>query len=180
MRRVLLLAVGIPGLALARDRDHDGVPDPDDACPDVAGPLRGCPPPPDGDGDGVPDARDACPGEAGSAANGCPVPVMPQTRDALGLPLTGSCHGTLLQHLVKPTGAQSILWTCDGELPVELYLPAGDRMPDVPPPPGTVGKLTWGIYLSGAFEGRAWLWIKTDDGRRLEPINPIAEESPEL
>jgi len=56
------------------DRDNDGVPDEDDACPDVFGEgLDGCPPDaPDRDGDGVPDADDACPDMPGVAPDGCP------------------------------------------------------------------------------------------------------------
>ena len=78
------------------DRDGDGVPDAEDACPDAAGvrsanPAKdGCPPPPadrapdpppaDRDGDGIPDAADACPDVAGPpsddpAKNGCPPPA---------------------------------------------------------------------------------------------------------
>lgn len=54
------------------DRDHDGVPDKDDHCPDVPGlaALQGCP---DSDGDGIADAVDACPDKAGPAKfQGCP------------------------------------------------------------------------------------------------------------
>ena len=46
------------------DRDHDGIADDEDACPDVPGvrsddpKKNGCPP--DRDGDGIPDAEDAC------------------------------------------------------------------------------------------------------------------------
>lgn len=73
---------------IADDRDHDGVPDPVDACPDAKGPARddatqsGCPDaaplPRDRDDDGIVDANDACPtvrGEASTdkAKNGCPV-----------------------------------------------------------------------------------------------------------
>ena len=66
------------------DRDHDGIPDKYDACPDDPGvpsddPTKnGCPPPPpDRDGDGIPDAKDACPDVKGVASNdplenGCP------------------------------------------------------------------------------------------------------------
>jgi outer membrane protein OmpA-like peptidoglycan-associated protein len=66
------------------DRDHDGIPDKDDACPDDPGvpsedPAKnGCPPPPpDRDGDGIPDRDDACPDVKGVASsdpvqNGCP------------------------------------------------------------------------------------------------------------
>lgn len=45
-----------PGATAARgrDRDGDGVPDVEDACPDVPGDVRGCPPPPrDRDAEGV-------------------------------------------------------------------------------------------------------------------------------
>ncbi|HVJ91149.1 MAG TPA: OmpA family protein, partial [Labilithrix sp.] len=76
-----------PGIVA--DRDGDGVPDGEDACPDTRGvrsadPAKnGCPPapagpppPPDRDHDGVPDAFDACPDAPGSrtddpATNGC-------------------------------------------------------------------------------------------------------------
>jgi outer membrane protein OmpA-like peptidoglycan-associated protein len=66
------------------DRDHDGIPDKNDACPDEPGvasedPAKnGCPPPPpDRDGDGIPDKDDACPDVKGVAnsdphENGCP------------------------------------------------------------------------------------------------------------
>jgi outer membrane protein OmpA-like peptidoglycan-associated protein len=64
------------------DRDHDGIPDSVDACPDVPGvaskdpKLNGCPPP-DRDHDGIPDAVDACPDVPGVISddpkkNGCP------------------------------------------------------------------------------------------------------------
>jgi hypothetical protein len=54
------------------DRDHDGVVDSVDACPDVAGlsAYGGCP---DTDQDGVPDQLDKCPTTIGLASyNGCP------------------------------------------------------------------------------------------------------------
>ncbi len=66
------------------DRDKDGIPDAEDACPDVKGirdpdpKKNGCPPPPpDRDGDGIPDVDDACPDVKGVAnpdpkKNGCP------------------------------------------------------------------------------------------------------------
>jgi OOP family OmpA-OmpF porin len=66
------------------DRDHDGILDQDDACPDEPGiktddpATNGCPPPPpDRDHDGVPDADDACPDVPGvrtndPKTNGCP------------------------------------------------------------------------------------------------------------
>jgi outer membrane protein OmpA-like peptidoglycan-associated protein len=63
------------------DRDGDGIPDAEDACPDVKGvrtddpKTNGCPP--DRDGDGIPDAEDACPDVKGvktddPKTNGCP------------------------------------------------------------------------------------------------------------
>jgi hypothetical protein len=76
----------------AGDRDHDGVADGDDACPDRSGVAssdstkNGCPAekaaplaPPDSDGDGIPDTDDACPDKLGDRsddpkANGCPLP----------------------------------------------------------------------------------------------------------
>lgn len=68
----------------ASDRDHDGVPDADDACPDVPGlksgdpSALGCPPPPrDTDRDGIVDSDDACPDLPGLRTHdvmthGCP------------------------------------------------------------------------------------------------------------
>jgi outer membrane protein OmpA-like peptidoglycan-associated protein len=66
------------------DRDHDGILDAEDACPDVPGirtddpATNGCPPPPpDRDHDGIVDAEDACPDVPGvktddPKTNGCP------------------------------------------------------------------------------------------------------------
>lgn len=51
-----------------RDGDVDGVVDGDDACPDDAGNLDGCP---DADADGVADDADQCPEEVGDL-DGCP------------------------------------------------------------------------------------------------------------
>jgi OOP family OmpA-OmpF porin len=71
------------------DRDHDGILDRDDACPDKAGAAaadatkNGCPAEvaagSDSDGDGVPDATDACPDKLGDRSpdpklDGCPRP----------------------------------------------------------------------------------------------------------
>jgi OOP family OmpA-OmpF porin len=72
-----------PPPALAADRDGDGVPDGEDACPDVAGvptgdpKTTGCPPDPDRDKDGVVNEADACPDAAGPKTDdprttGCP------------------------------------------------------------------------------------------------------------
>ncbi|HET8542432.1 MAG TPA: OmpA family protein [Anaeromyxobacter sp.] len=55
------------------DKDGDGIPDLDDACPELPGrpEFNGCP---DTDGDGIPDSEDACPGEAGTKeTQGCPI-----------------------------------------------------------------------------------------------------------
>jgi outer membrane protein OmpA-like peptidoglycan-associated protein len=65
------------------DRDGDGVPDGEDACPNTAGvrsrdpDKNGCPAE-DRDNDGVPDAQDACPDQPGKRypdpkKNGCPL-----------------------------------------------------------------------------------------------------------
>jgi len=57
-----------------RDRDNDGVPDVEDACPREKGSAlsKGCP---DKDGDGIPDKDDSCPNLAGTAKrSGCPPP----------------------------------------------------------------------------------------------------------
>ena len=65
-------AAGITIKFGVKDRDKDGVPDKDDACPDEPGKpeLKGCP---DRDNDGIADKDDACPDEAGPAEfNGCP------------------------------------------------------------------------------------------------------------
>jgi hypothetical protein len=73
-----------PVADVPRDRDHDGVMDADDMCPDVPGlasaPIggRGCPAPPlDDDGDGIVDGEDACPQVKGirtkdPMTHGCP------------------------------------------------------------------------------------------------------------
>lgn len=58
---------------IIKDRDHDGVPDDEDACPALPGPAQthGCP---DKDGDGVADKEDKCLTVAGTLQNrGCPV-----------------------------------------------------------------------------------------------------------
>ena len=59
---------------VVKDKDQDGVPDSEDACPELAGTAltNGCP---DGDGDGIADNKDSCATIAGLAKyNGCPVP----------------------------------------------------------------------------------------------------------
>jgi outer membrane protein OmpA-like peptidoglycan-associated protein len=56
------------------DKDKDGTPDAQDACPDIAGPVQyqGCP---DTDGDAIVDTKDKCPTQPGLAKyEGCPIP----------------------------------------------------------------------------------------------------------
>jgi OOP family OmpA-OmpF porin len=80
------------------DRDKDGIPDTEDACPDEPGvktddpDTNGCPPPPpppaDRDKDGIPDTEDACPDVPGvktadPKTNGCPPDL---DRDKDGIP----------------------------------------------------------------------------------------------
>jgi OmpA-OmpF porin, OOP family len=75
------------------DRDHDGILDSEDACPDVPGvrtddpKTNGCPPPSDRDSDGIIDSEDACPDVPGvrtddPKTNGCPPP---KDRDGDGI-----------------------------------------------------------------------------------------------
>jgi outer membrane protein OmpA-like peptidoglycan-associated protein len=73
-----------------RDRDGDGIPDDEDACPDASG-LRSSDPkkngcPPDRDGDGVADVDDACPDVAGVATSNPKTNGCPSDRDADGVP----------------------------------------------------------------------------------------------
>lgn len=98
--RVLASVEWAPGIEAAppppADRDHDGIVDSEDACPDVPGvrtsdpKTNGCPPPPaDRDKDGIPDSEDACPDVPGVKSddpklNGCPPP--PPDRDKDGIP----------------------------------------------------------------------------------------------
>ena len=86
-QRLAPIAAPPPPLPPA-DRDHDGIVDANDACPDVKGiadedpKKNGCPPPPapvDSDGDGIFDPEDACSSVPGVAdedpkKNGCPPP----------------------------------------------------------------------------------------------------------
>jgi outer membrane protein OmpA-like peptidoglycan-associated protein len=73
-----------PVVAVAKisDRDGDGVPDDNDACPTVPGPpeLLGCP---DSDGDRIPDYLDKCPYAPGDPPDGCP---KVKDRDGDGVP----------------------------------------------------------------------------------------------
>jgi OmpA-OmpF porin, OOP family len=97
--RVVGMLSFTPGLKAPAppDRDGDGIPDAEDACPDIAAPRGanpakpGCPPPPDRDADGIPDDVDACPDVVGVPStdpgrNGCPMDSdadgIPDTKDA--------------------------------------------------------------------------------------------------
>jgi outer membrane protein OmpA-like peptidoglycan-associated protein len=67
---------GIAAFQGCPDTDNDGIKDSDDKCPTVPGVARyeGCPIP-DTDGDGINDEADKCPTIAGIARyNGCPIP----------------------------------------------------------------------------------------------------------
>jgi len=79
----------VPPTAGPADSDGDGLLDPIDVCPGVAGVAANSGCPADQDGDGVPDASDACPTAAGDPAlGGCAptaIPVLP------ALPTTGAC-----------------------------------------------------------------------------------------
>ena len=82
------------------DRDSDGIPDGDDACPNESGlaELGGCP---DSDGDGIRDQEDRCPNEPGRPEfNGCPdrdndgIPdYQDNCPDQPGPPENGGCPG---------------------------------------------------------------------------------------
>lgn len=64
-----------PTLTPNNDQDRDGVPDNQDLCPSLPGPVffQGCP---DTDNDGIPDNRDSCVGTGGVPEfNGCPPPT---------------------------------------------------------------------------------------------------------
>ncbi|MGH2953498.1 MAG: hypothetical protein ACRDK9_05685 [Solirubrobacterales bacterium] len=80
------------GGEVAGDRDDDGIPDDEDACPTVPGPASndGCPFG-DRDGDGIPDNEDACPDVPGPASNdGCPFGGGPSGDGPDGLAFTGA------------------------------------------------------------------------------------------
>jgi outer membrane protein OmpA-like peptidoglycan-associated protein len=93
LRGVLMIAYTPEPKKAPSDRDHDGIIDEKDACPDVAGVAstdpkkHGCPPPSDRDKDGIIDDLDACPDVPGVAStdpkkNGCP---LPKDRDKDGI-----------------------------------------------------------------------------------------------
>lgn len=68
--------------SLDKDTDGDGILDKDDACPTVAGTVKGCP---DRDKDGIADKDDECPDVAGVAEKqGCP--LVDKDTDGDGVP----------------------------------------------------------------------------------------------
>ena len=86
LRAVAMISYSPEQKKVVPDRDHDGIFDSDDACPDVAGvpdenrAKNGCPLPLDRDRDEIVDADDACPDVAGVGStdrtkNGCPLPL---------------------------------------------------------------------------------------------------------
>ncbi len=98
----LEVTVGVDVFALRNlapaDRDHDGVPDKDDSCPEQPGTMvtNGCP---DKDGDGIADGDDRCPDVAGvPALAGCPdkdgdgiTDADDKCPDVAGVAATGGC-----------------------------------------------------------------------------------------
>jgi OOP family OmpA-OmpF porin len=85
----LVLGRPVPLPPAPPDSDGDGVVDPDDRCPALAGPAPlGCPKAPDRDTDGILDADDACPEIAGvpsgdATRNGCPPPPLDSDDDGV-------------------------------------------------------------------------------------------------
>jgi len=104
------------------DRDADGVPDEQDACPDEAGPeaSQGCTLEDDRDQDGIRDAEDACPDEPGEAEDGgCPPTSIPD-RDRDGVPdAEDRCPDQ--PGLPEWDGCPAGAWVTDGD---------GDGLPD--------------------------------------------------
>ena len=120
-----------------RDRDHDGIYDTDDKCPDQPEDRDGfqdedgCPDP-DNDGDGIPDVSDKCPNEAEDFddfqdADGCPDP----DNDKDGIPdLNDACPNAPEDHKGKKPndGCPSTTEDSDGD-----GIPdAVDKCPDEP------------------------------------------------
>jgi outer membrane protein OmpA-like peptidoglycan-associated protein len=84
------------------DWDKDGIPNVDDRCPREPGTreLDGCP---DRDGDGIPDPEDKCPDQPGPAENdGCPVTGPLVTLESDRVRLRGSVHFDYDKAVIKP------------------------------------------------------------------------------
>ena len=79
------------------DQDDDGIPDPNDKCPNRIG-VRpdGCPPQ-DTDGDGVADPKDRCPTVKARSSDGCPVDTdqdgVPDSQDKCPSTAAKTTHG---------------------------------------------------------------------------------------
>jgi outer membrane protein OmpA-like peptidoglycan-associated protein len=106
-----------------QDKDADGVPDPQDRCPEIPGPKEndGCPLVRDTDGDGIPDDLDRCPldpedKDGFQDEDGCPdtdndqdgivdkvdqCPNEPGPLDNKGCPVKDRDHDGILDHLDK-------------------------------------------------------------------------------
>ena len=84
------------------DWDKDGIPNVDDRCPREPGTpeLDGCP---DRDMDGIPDPEDKCPDQPGPAENdGCPVEGPLVTLESDRVRLNGSVHFDTDKAIIKP------------------------------------------------------------------------------
>ncbi len=84
------------------DWDKDGIPNVDDRCPHEPGTpeLDGCP---DRDMDGIPDPEDKCPDQPGPAENdGCPVEGPLVTLESDRVRLNGSVHFDTDKAVIKP------------------------------------------------------------------------------
>ena len=84
------------------DWDKDGIPNVDDRCPREPGTpeLDGCP---DRDMDGIPDPEDKCPDQPGPAENdGCPVEGPLVTLESDRVRLNGSVHFDTDKAVIKP------------------------------------------------------------------------------
>ncbi|MGZ6131561.1 MAG: OmpA family protein [Myxococcaceae bacterium] len=84
------------------DWDKDGIPNVDDRCPREPGTpeLDGCP---DRDMDGIPDPEDKCPDQPGPAENdGCPVEGPLVTLESDRVRLNGSVHFDYDKAVIKP------------------------------------------------------------------------------
>ena len=126
----------VPGGNVKRDRDHDGVLDGDDLCPDIPGPAstdvgaRGCPAAPrDTDRDGIFDNDDACPDLPGLRSNdpmthGCP----DADRDGIPDPVD-ACPKIAGEHSVLPR-----FNGCPADADGDGILDLQDACPDEPGP----------------------------------------------
>ena len=143
--------------AAARDRDHDGIPDVDDRCPDVPGlktgdpSALGCPAPPrDADRDGICDSDDACPDLPGLRTHdvmthGCP----DADRDGIPDPLD-ACPKVAGDRSVLPRyngcpadadgdGVLDLQDACPDDPGVPSADPSTNGCPQPPPPPDADG-----------------------------------------